>query len=628
MIREIKQTFTFFSESRFRNLKSDLRIVTITQHSNHYLSVSESFFLFENQFRILSIFLANRSSSPTFAIRTMTRQEAQKRADPEIAKAKILKIKQRLQELRQRRAQKETIEAARSISTSRDIDIFDSTLICDIQKFELYSHVTDFLQHLEQCQHQYRKSDVLDLLFKCFRDSAFAWYKTQSDFIFLQNFDKSLVNAFFISIEPEAIQSTSSISSSTSSQYHLCVECFAPFSSMTRFLEHIKQVSCSKVICKHCEQSFNFKNKFHDHIREHHAQKFVTSFVTSKNSDLRVSTSEFTYKIMKKSAVACSSVSLASSIFSATSTFISESISSKDSHLSIASLDITSKQTKIAAMLITREFTSKRVEIATFNCSFVSSFIFSATPKSIFCSASISSKCSHFSIATLNITSKSMKKLSINCSFTFSTSFFSTSSRTPVSEHQKLYLTIDDLIRMFREKSRSFDLRQHQKNFAFSQSDDTRSFVTYQSRIIVYFLPTTNQKTSISQISKSSKSKISKQYMFAKSTRTAFNNDFFEKSIISSYKKSNIFYISLQSRFFSRFSFAWFRFTSSFTFSSFFRSLTSDHVCCICFDHFNFRNDLFNYSSSSQSYFSNRRSMRKVKKMISRFETKLRENER
>ena len=104
----------------------------------------------------------------------LTRQKVQKRANLEIAKIEILKVKQRLQVLRQRRTQKEIIETARSISTFRDIDIFDSTLICDIQKFELYSQVTSFLQHLEQCQYQYRKSNVLDLLLKCLRESAFA----------------------------------------------------------------------------------------------------------------------------------------------------------------------------------------------------------------------------------------------------------------------------------------------------------------------------------------------------------------------------------------------------------------------------------------------------------------------
>ena len=269
---------------------------------------------------------------------------------------------------------------------------------------------------------------------------------------------------------------------------------------MTRLLEHTKQANCSKVICKHCEQDFNFKNKLHDHIREQHTQK----------SNLRVFAPESAYKIKKKSTVICSSVSFASFaslIFLATSksifcsASISESVSSKNSHLSIATLDITSKQTKIAAMLITRDFTSKRVKIAAFNCS-----------------------------------------------LTFSISF----SRTLVSKHQKSYLIIDDLVHMFREKSKSFDLHSHQKRRSFSRNSDT----FYQSRIIVYFLSAVNQKTSISQSLKSSNSKSFQQHTFAKPIRAAFALS--KKSIISSYKKSNIFYISLQSRFSflqSRFSF-------------------------------------------------------------------------
>ena len=174
-------------------------------------------------------------------------------------------------------------------------------------------------------------------------------------------------------------------------------------------------------------------------------------------------------------------------------------------------------------------------------------------------------------------------------------------------------------------------MRQHQKDFAFSQRFDIRSFrqsrFSYQSRIIIYFLSAVNQKASINQNLKSSNSKSFQQYASAKSIRFAFVLS--KKSIFSLYKKSNIFYISLQSRFSflqSKFSFAWF--TSSFTFSSFFEFSTSDHVCCICFDHFSFRNDLFNYSNFSQRYFSNRRPMKEMKKMINRFETKLKKNEK
>ena len=169
-------------------------------------------------------------------------------------------------------------------------------------------------------------------------------------------------------------------------------------------------------------------------------------------------------------------------------------MSSIRSNFSIASHEISSKRAKIATMLITRNFTSKRVEFVVFNCS-----------------------------------------------FTFSTSF----SRTFVS---KSYFIIDDLIRMFREKSKSFDLRQYEKDFAFSQRFDTRSSrqsrSSYQSRIIVYFLFAVNQKTSISQNLKSSNSKNFQQHTFAKFIRSAF--DSFEKSIKLSYKMLDVFCISLK----------------------------------------------------------------------------------
>ena len=114
--------------------------------------------------------------------------------------------------------------------------------------------------------------------------------------------------------------------------------------------------------------------------------------------------------------------------------------------------------------------------------SFVSS-IFFATFTSIF--ESISSKCSNLLIATHRTILKSMKKLLVNL-FTFSISF----SRKSVSKHQKFYFIIDDLICMFHEKSKSFDLYSHRKCFVFSQRFDIRSssqsrfFINHESRSI------------------------------------------------------------------------------------------------------------------------------------------------
>ena len=289
----------------------------------------------------------------------------------------------------------------------------------------------------------------------------------------------------------------------------------------------IKSKSTKKsATCRRCNKIFNFNNKFHKHIREHYARKLV------KNLNFRVFTSEFTYEIIEKSTNIRSSVS-----------FISQK-----------------------------------------------SFIFFATSKSqkfwfstIFESV-IASTRSNLPIASYEINSKSMKNAIVNCSFTFS--FIS--SYTLVRKHQKFhiqkfYLTINDLHRMFVEKFTSFDSQQHQNRCRFSQNFDFRQFdrscLTFskkfyfiienlfemfdekfrkknlfqnqnnvssqtfsnQMKIIFYFKFTINQKSSINQNSKSSKSKNLNQHMFAKSIRIVFSKNLFEKLINLSYKSANVF---------------------------------------------------------------------------------------
>ena len=141
---------------------------------------------------------------------------------------------------------------------------------------------------------------------------------------------------------------------------------------------------------------------------------------------------------------------------------------------------------------------------------------------------------------------------------------------------QKFYLIVNDLSRMFVEKFKSFDLRQHYNRHFFQQNFDVRQFrsikfdliienlfemfdrkfrkknlfqnqnnvffqISNQMQIIVYFEFTINQKSSISQNSKNSKSKSLNQHMFAKWIRTVFNKNLFEKSINLQYKSTIVF---------------------------------------------------------------------------------------
>ena len=112
---------------------------------------------------------------------------------------------------------------------------------------------------------------------------------------------------------------------------------------------------------------------------------------------------------------------------------------------------------------------------------------------------------------------------------------------------------------MFDEKFRKKSLFQNQNHVFF------REFSSNQSRITIYFKFAFNQKSSINQDSKNSKSKNLNQHMFAKSIRIVFNEILFEKSIKLSYKLSNVFCINLKfSVENSFFIFIFFRFFSTF----------------------------------------------------------------
>ena len=463
-----------------------------------------------------------------------------------------------------KRVESKVLKVAKLTSVAADIEYFDSTLLCDIQKFDLHHETIIFCQHLQNVRVNYREVDLIQLLHICLRDFAFVWYQEQSETV-KQNLNewlKVLITAFSAkSFAKFSIQTFFALSVIFSSQYHFCLNCSAFFSSLIRLLQHIQKIICQKTICKQCEKIFESKNKLHEHIRQHHVK-------SAKKMIKNVSKRNFNKEKDRNN------------IFITTTTTTSSISSKTTSKFSIFRSVTLSKQTRN---------------------SFIS-FVISASIAS-----TASSKRSRFSISTSKSTSKRAKTASIECSLI---SFATSSSRLRKSI-SKSYFTIHNLHRMFAEKSKSFDLQQHQIRRSFSQKSDSRPFIIYQSRIIAYFLSAINEKTSINQNLKNSNSKSFQQSMFAKTIRS----DLLKKSIISSYKNSDIFYISLQSRFSflqskfsSRFSF-WF----SFTFSPFFEfSLSNLHVCCICFDRFNFRNDLFDYRRFNQRYFLNRRPIEKI----------------
>ena len=164
------------------------------------------------------------------------------------------------------------IETAKQTSTLQNIDIFDSTE-CDESEFELYNEVAIFLQHLEQCQHLYRKSDLLTLLSKCLCDLASDWFKTQSEFIFLKRFNKTLTKAF-LSTETSSRRASSRHSNLQSNALEI----------VSKSKENSSNQQVVQINCKICRQNFNFNEKLYQHIRNHETLKSIESSLLSINT--------------------------------------------------------------------------------------------------------------------------------------------------------------------------------------------------------------------------------------------------------------------------------------------------------------------------------------------------------
>ena len=283
-------------------------------------------------------------------------------------KRKVRKIEKRI-ELKIMKTTKQT-------STLQNIDIFDSILTFDKFEFELYNETAIFLQHFQQCRHLYRKSNLLNLLLKWLCDFASEWFKIQFEFNSLKRFNKILTKAFSFA------KTSSKDASSKRSNFQLST--FDVISESIKNLSNFK-VTCVRVICKLCKQSFNFNKKLYEHIRNHETLKLV------KNSHLSINAVNLVCEIEKKSFVThVSFASLAKSqksIFEFATTF-KTIILLKRSILSFLILKTISKSMKSTSMqcFSASSISSSRIvvlksskisesKISIF-CSFLTSFTF------------------------------------------------------------------------------------------------------------------------------------------------------------------------------------------------------------------------------------------------------------
>ena len=357
-----------------------------------------------------------------------------------------------------KRTELKVIETTKKTSKFQNIDTFDFSA-CNESDFEQYNEITNFLQHLEQCQHLYRKSNLLVLLSKCLCDLASEWFKIQSEFISLKRFDRVLAKTF---------SKTSVRRVSESSNFQLSTLEVISKSIETSSNSEITNV---RVICKLCKQSFNFNNELYEHIRNHEASKLVknsyfsinavnlvceineTLFVSHKSfasSAIQKSTNEsastfrtvtllkrssflfFTFEAKSKSTEKSTTCSHCDKIFNFKKSLREhESEQHSKMHVKNFRFEIDAAE----SLCVTKK---KSIVLKSFDSSELQAF--TATSKQIFESAFIfktviSQKSTHFSIHTSENVTKSKENKSTQCSVISLKSSF---SQTFESKHQKI----------------------------------------------------------------------------------------------------------------------------------------------------------------------------------------------
>ena len=164
-------------------------------------------------------------------------------------------------------------QTVKSTSTFQNINIFDLTTN-NKSEFELYNEIAYFLQHFQRCRHQYRKSNLLNLLSKCLCDHAFEWFKIQFEFISLKRFDKVLAKVFSKAFVRRVFSKNSNFQLRTLDVISESIENLSDF-----------EITCVQMICKICIQNFNFNEKLYEHsIRNHETLKLVKNFYFSINA--------------------------------------------------------------------------------------------------------------------------------------------------------------------------------------------------------------------------------------------------------------------------------------------------------------------------------------------------------
>ena len=284
--------------------------------------------------------------------------------------------------------------------------------------------------------------------------------------------------------------------------------------------------------CRRCNAKFSSNIKFHNHVQNHHQKKFAIEFAMLSSSS-SITSSEIVKFTSNEIVISTSfSTSIAKLVkittneFAETTSFATFSSSSESALMLISSFSQSKSISKFSL-----SDTSFDTSIATSIATSKKIFWVEIVSRSI-----IASKTSRLSIFTSRFVSKALKTAAVVCSST-SSSIFSQKSVSK-HQHQKFYLTIEDLFEMFDEKIKRTS-SSHVKHYIKKNAHSRNVFSLHQISITFYFKFAINQSKSINQSSKTSNPRSFQQHMSAKSNRAkSILSKWFEKSIILSYKTS------------------------------------------------------------------------------------------
>ena len=241
-----------------------------------------------------------------------------------------------------------------------------------------------------------------------------------------------------------------------------------------RIAKKQKEARLTIFACRRCSVKFSSNTKFHQHICDHHTKK--SKFVVSSSSTSPASppTSPESITILSDSPKSASQSKI----------LFTFSTSSQSVFFSVDSLKSAS-QPKVLS-----------ISFSTFSTSIFSSN-FSSKISSKPSSTAI--KISLLSSSASEFVSKHSENTTI-CPFTPPSTSQKSARMQPTSLYNlssKFYLTVDDLFRMFVEKSKSIDLQQHQNYQFFSRIFDISKRDFMQMRIIFYFLLVKTTKSEV-----------------------------------------------------------------------------------------------------------------------------------